>query len=111
MVLELVSWLDDLERAVESANEGGAAASWSAGVSLVVQKGRETLERLGVIVVDPVRQPFDPELPRGDRSRSMPRRDAAPGTVVQVVHRGYRRGERALRPARVVVARAEPGGV
>lgn len=109
VLLELVSWLDDLERAVESANEGGAAASWSAGVSLVLQKGRETLERLGVIAVDPVQQPFDPNFHEAILEIDAPP-GTAPGTVVQVVHKGYRRGERALRPARVVVARAEPGG-
>ena len=109
IVLELVAWLDDLERAVESAQEGGAAPSWVSGVSLVLQKGRESLERLGVNVVDPVQQPFDPNFHEAILEIDAPP-GAAPGTVVQVVHKGYRRGDRALRPARVVVARAEAGG-
>jgi molecular chaperone GrpE len=108
VLLELVSWLDDLERAVEAANEGGASPSWLSGVSLVLQKGRESLERLGAVVVDPVQQPFDPNFHEAILEIDAP--GAAPGTVVQVVHKGYRRGDRALRPARVVVARAEAGG-
>ena len=108
VLLELVAWLDDLERAVEAANEGGAKPSWSAGVSLVLQKGRESLERLGVIAVDPAQQPFDPNF-----HEAILEIDAPPGTpggtVLQVIHKGYRRGDRALRPARVVVARGEAG--
>jgi len=59
--------------------------------------------------VDPVQQPFDPNFHEAILEIDAPP-GAAPGTVVQVVHKGYRRGDRALRPARVVVARAEAGG-
>jgi molecular chaperone GrpE len=108
VLLELVAWLDDLERAVASANEGGAEPSWSAGVSLLLQKGRESLERFGVTAVDPVKQPFDPNFHEAILEIDAPP-GSEPGTVVQVVHKGYRRGDRALRPARVVVARAAAG--
>jgi molecular chaperone GrpE len=109
VLLELVSWLDDLERAAQAANESGASPSWSEGVSLVIQKGRESLERLGVTQVDPLEQPFDPHFHEAILEIDPPP-GAAPGSVVQVIHKGYRRGTRALRPARVVVARGEAGG-
>src|SRR5262245_52021020 len=48
VLLDLVSWLDDLERALESAGETGAGSAWAAGVALVLQKGRAYLERQGV---------------------------------------------------------------
>lgn len=103
VLLDLVAWLDDLERAHRAAGEAGAPGPWSEGIQLVLQKGRDYLERQGVIVVDPAGEPFDPrfheailEVPADE--------DVTPGTVTQVVHRGYRRGERSLRAARVVVA-------
>ena len=105
VLLDLLSLLDDLERAHRAAGESGAPAPWSEGVALVLQKGRDYLERQDVQAVDPVGQPFDPRFHEAILEMDAPD-DVAPGTVMQVVHRGYRRGERALRPARVVVARS-----
>lgn len=105
VLLDLLALLDDLERAHRAAGDTGAPAPWSEGVALVLQKGRDYLERQGVVTVDPAGQPFDPRFHEAILEMDAPE-DVAPGTVMQVVHRGYRRGERALRPARVVVARA-----
>jgi len=108
VLLDLVSWLDDLERALQSASEGGAAAAWAEGVALVLQKGRDHLQRQDVITVDPLGKPFDPTLHEAILEVEAPE-GAAPGSVVQVVQKGYRRGGRALRAARVVVARGADG--
>jgi molecular chaperone GrpE len=105
-LLDLVALLDDLERAHRAAGEAGAPGPWSEGVALVLQKGRDYLERQGVSVVDPMGQPFDPRFHEAILEIGATE-DVAPGTVTQVVHRGYRRGERALRAARVVVAGGE----
>ena len=105
VLLDLLALLDDLERAYRAAGESGAPPAWSEGVALVLQKGRDYLERQGVLAVDPVGQPFDPRFHEAILEMEAAE-DVAPGTVMQVVHRGYRRGERALRPARVVVARS-----
>jgi molecular chaperone GrpE len=104
VLLDLVSLLDDLERAVQAASDMGANPSWSEGVALVLQKGREYLERQGVTAVDPAGEPFDPNFHEAILEVDAPPGVAA-GAVVQVVNKGYRRGARALRPARVVVAR------
>ena len=48
-------------------------------------------------------QPFDPNL---HEAISQQESDAPPGTVVQVLQRGYKSGDRLLRPALVVVAKA-----
>ena len=103
VLLDLVALLDDLERALQAASEAGAPPSWTEGVALVMQKGRDYLERQGVVAVDPAGQPFDPRFHEAILEVAAAE-DVAPGTVTQVVHRGYRRGERALRAARVVVA-------
>jgi molecular chaperone GrpE len=108
VLLDLVSWLDDLDRALEAATGAGAAPSWVEGVALVLQKGREYLERQGVVAVDPLGQPFDPAYHEAVLEVDAPE-GMSPGHVTQVIHKGYRRGTRTLRAARVVVARA-PGG-
>jgi molecular chaperone GrpE len=105
VLLELVAALDDLERALQSAREAGASESWTTqGVALVAQRMLDSLARHGVSVEDPVGELFDPAFHEAILEVEPPA-DAEPGTVVQVVLKGYRRGERALRPAQVVVAR------
>ena len=102
VLLEMVSVLDDLERALAAADP---ASSWTQGVALVAQRIRDFLGRQGVAVEDPIGRPFDPAFHEALLELDAPE-GTAPGSVVQVVHKGYRRGPRALRTARVVVARA-----
>ena len=108
VLLEMVGALDDLERALEAARGSGADQEWVKGVALVAQRLRDYLARQGVSIVDPLGEPFDPAF-----HEALLETDAPPGTppgiVMQVVQKGYRRGDRALRPARVVVARAPAG--
>jgi molecular chaperone GrpE len=108
VLLELVTALDDLERALEAARASGAQGAWIDGVALVAQRLRDGLARRGVTVEDPSGRPFDPAFHEALLEVDAPE-GVAPGTVVQVAHKGYRRGERALRTARVVVARAPAG--
>jgi molecular chaperone GrpE len=109
VLLDLVALLDDLERALQAATASGGAPAWIEGVALVLQKGREYLERQGVSTVDPVGQPFDPTFHEAILEVDAPE-GVASGHVVQVVQKGYRRGARALRAARVVVARLPISG-
>ena len=106
VLLEMVAVLDDLERAMASADP---ASSWSQGVALVAQRIRDFLARQGVMVEDPLGRAFDPVFHEALLELEAPE-GTAQGTVVQVVHKGYRRGVRALRTARVVVARAPGSG-
>jgi molecular chaperone GrpE len=108
VLLEMVSALDDLDRALEGGAAQSGGAGWLEGVALVAQGLRDGLARRGVTPEDPIGGPFDPVFHEAMLEVDAPAGVAA-GTVVQVVHRGYRRGNRALRPARVVVARAATG--
>jgi molecular chaperone GrpE len=105
VLLEMISMLDDLDRALESAREAGAPETWMAGVRLTAERVRERLTRYGVTTLDPKGAPFDPRFHEALLELDAPE-GVSPGAVVQVVHLGYARGDRALRPARVVVARA-----
>lgn len=111
ILLDLIEVLDDLERALAAlgAEQGHppkvGPASWAQGVALTAQRMREVLARRGVVPIEAVGQPFDPTL--HEALLEVPSAEGiAPGAVAQEVQRGYRRGDRALRAARVVVAKS-----
>ncbi len=104
VLLQIIEQLDDLERALAAAGQAGAAESWVEGVRLVAQKMRDTLSRYGVAAVETEGKAFDPEFHEAMLEVDPPP-GIAPGGVVHVDRRGYRRGGRVLRAARVVVAR------
>jgi molecular chaperone GrpE len=71
----------------------------------VLRQFATAFERLEVTAVDALNQPFDPNL---HEAISQQESDQPPGTIIQVLQRGYRAGDRLLRPALVVVAKAKP---
>ena len=108
IMLEIIAALDDLERALDAAHAAKAHPSWLAGVEATARRMRDALAREGVRVLDPRGEPFDPAFHEAMLSVDAPR-GVAPGVVTEVTHKGYARGARVLRPARVVVAR-QPAG-
>jgi molecular chaperone GrpE len=72
-------------------------------VQLVLRQFLSAFERLDVTPIDAGGQAFDPNL---HEAISQMESELPPGTVVQVLQRGYRAGDRLLRPALVVVAKA-----
>jgi molecular chaperone GrpE len=105
VLLAMLEPLDDLERAIESARTSGAGEAWLQGVELVAQRMRDQLARHGVTEIGAVGARFDPEVHEALLEVDAPP-GAEPGSVVQVARKGYARGGRALRPARVIVARS-----
>ncbi len=99
---EMLPVVDNLERAIEHATQAGSNPIVE-GVQLVLRQFQTAFERVDVLPVEAQGQPFDPNL---HEAISQQESDQAPGTVVQVLQRGYRSGERLLRPALVVVAKA-----
>jgi len=105
---EILPVVDNLERAIEHA--GGATSDKSPiveGVQLVLRQLMTAFERLDITPVEAMGQPFDPNL---HEAISQQESDAPPGSVVQVLQRGYKSGERLLRPALVVVAKPKAEG-
>jgi molecular chaperone GrpE len=107
VMLELIAALDDLDRALSAVPGSDSPEPWTEGVRMVGSRLVEYLGRQGVVTLDPVGQPFDPVFHEAVLEMAVP--DVAPGHVTQVLLRGWRRGGRALRAARVVVARAPDG--
>jgi molecular chaperone GrpE len=96
--------VDNLERAIEHAGTGDdpSLKPLVEGVQLVLRQFQTAFERLEITVVEALGQPFDPNL---HEAISQQESDQPPGTIVQVLQRGYRASERLLRPALVVVAK------
>jgi molecular chaperone GrpE len=104
--LEIV---DNLERAMASIGAGGTEKDLKSvvdGVELVLRLFKSKLERHAVTPIEAKGQPFDPRI--HDAISQIPSPGVAPGTVVHEMQRGYRMGDRLLRPAVVVVAAAAP---
>ena len=97
---ELLPVLDDLERALEAAAEH-EEAKLEEGVRLVHRSLLGLVERHGLSEIE-TDGAFDPHV--HEALLAQPADDAEPGSVVQVLQKGYRLGDRVLRPARVVVA-------
>lgn len=108
VLLELIGLLDDLERAIAAFTPEQATEAWVQGIVLTAQRMRDALARSGVTVVPSVGQPFDPTVHEALLEIEAPA-GVLPGSIVQEVQKGYRRAERSLRAARVVVARAPAG--
>jgi molecular chaperone GrpE len=108
LVKELLPVLDDLERALAAAEEH-EEAKLEEGVRLVHRELAAALEREGLAEIE-TNGVFDPHV--HEALLSQPSSDQAEGTVLEVVQKGYRLGDRVLRPARVVVAapREDDGG-
>jgi molecular chaperone GrpE len=103
LLADILAVADDLERTLAAAQ--GEAAGRDAirrGVELTRDKLLRTLRKYGVERVEAQGQPFDPAWHEAVEVTAAGAVEA--GTVAEVRQPGYRRGERLLRPARVVVA-------
>jgi molecular chaperone GrpE len=98
-VRALVPVLDDLERALEAAAEH-EEAKLEEGVRLVYRSLADLLGREGLVAVDTDGK-FDPHSQEALLAQPS---EAEEGTVIQVLQKGYRLGDRVIRPARVIVS-------
>lgn len=103
LVVKLLPVVDDLERALDAA-EHHEEAKVIEGVRLTRDTLLATLKAEGLEVI-PAEGAFDPHV--HEALLSQPAEDAEPGSILEVVQRGYRLGDTVVRPARVIVA-AEP---
>jgi molecular chaperone GrpE len=94
---------DDLGRALDNRPRDGETGRWAEGVELTYRKLMNFLEADGVSQIIAEGQFFDPNLHEALSQEDHP--DYESGQIIGVVQRGYRLGDRVLRPARVRVAR------
>jgi molecular chaperone GrpE len=95
--------LDDFERALR-AEPGASADAYRAGLEIIHKQFQDVLARRGVVAIPTVGEDFDPHVHQAVAYDESPgHRD---GEVVEEMRRGYKLGERLLRPAMVRVAKA-----
>jgi molecular chaperone GrpE len=102
LVKELLPVLDDLERALEAASEH-QEAKLEEGVRLVHRELREALAKEGLVEIE-TNGRFDPHVHEALLSQPSEEDD---GAVLEVLQKGYRLGDRVLRPARVVISQGD----
>ena len=101
---DLLSVVDNLERALDSSGDEQGSAALAEGVELTRKGFMDVLAKYGVEAVDPTGEPFDPETAQAMSMVEQP--DAEPNSVVAVMQKGYLLNGRLLRPAMVMVAKA-----
>lgn len=108
-VKELLPVADSLEKAVESTENQQSTdelvVSIREGVEMTLDLFMKSLGKFNVKQLNPVGEPFDPQV--HEAMSMVPAPDAEPNSVVAVVQKGYTLNERLVRPAMVVVAKAE----
>jgi molecular chaperone GrpE len=98
---ELLGIVDSLEMGLETAGTA-SVENLLAGKQATLRLLRSAFDKFGIELVDPLGHPFDPQL--HEAMSMQPSNTATPGSVLAVLQKGYRLGERLLRPARVIVA-------
>jgi molecular chaperone GrpE len=98
---------DNLERAIQSAQRSTDVKAVSDGLSMVQRQFTESLAREGIARVATVGHAFDPSV--HEAIQQIETADHEPGTVLAEVQPGYTQGERLVRAAMVVVAKAKSG--
>ncbi len=107
---ELLAVKDSLELGAKAAKDSVAETpneqmqSFIEGSDMAITMFADTLKKVGVEMVDPAGELFNPELHQA--MTMIPNPDVAPNTIIEVVQKGYILNERLIRPAMVIVAKA-----
>jgi molecular chaperone GrpE len=99
---EILSALDDLERALEAVPPKLAKNDWVEGIRLVERKFKASLDGQGIAPMESLGQPFDPNYHEALRQGK-----GEEGIIIEEFQKGYMMGDKVLRPAKVVVGNGE----
>ena len=102
MVARLLPVLDDFERAIDTVPEEIAGEAWYEGIELVYRKLLGILTSLNVQEIEALGQPFDPNF--HEALGVEPSEEVESGAVSRVMVKGYRLGDKVIRPSLVYVA-------
>lgn len=103
VLTDLLTIADDFDRAL-AAEAPPEAQAYKAGLELIQRQLAELLKKRGVTVVEALGTDFDPHVHQAVAYEEVA--GARDGEVVGVMAKGYKLGERLLRPAIVKVAKA-----
>lgn len=104
LLQDFTAILDDLERALKDRPGDGDAGAWASGIDMIQRKLMAVLEAEGVKAIVPAPgEPFDPNVHEAVSHEAS--EFQSEGQIIDIVHQGYRIGERVIRPALVRVAK------
>jgi molecular chaperone GrpE len=98
IIVNLLPAVDDLDRALASVDPAIAGSAWVEGIRNIQRKLKGALEASGVSEINALGETFDPNI-----HEAIGEAPGEHGQVVQELRRGYRLGNRVLRPALVMV--------
>ena len=103
VLLQFLPVVDNFERALTSMETSeGDAEALRHGVELIHKQFKDALAKFGLEAVDAVGQAFDPHVHEAVTTEATDKHKE--NTVIEEFQRGYRIGDRLLRPAKVKVA-------
>ena len=100
LVINLLPLMDDLERALHEVDVKLAGLTWIDGIRLIYRKFEAVLQNAGVSEIEADGQQFDPNV-----HEAISEAEGEEGRIVSVVQKGYKLGDRVIRPAMVVVGK------
>ena len=102
LILNLLTIVDDFERALASVPAQLTESSWMDGIRLIYNKLKAILEAQGLAEIKAKGEPFDPHL-----HDAVMCQDGEEGIVIEEIQKGYKLKDRVIRPSRVAVGKGE----
>ena len=102
LLIRMLPVVDDLERALETLPYNLSGLTWIQGIILIQRKLQLILEQAGVAAIEAAGKEFDPFL--HEAVTHEPSDTVPAGHVISELQRGYRMGDRILRPSMVRVS-------
>jgi molecular chaperone GrpE len=106
LIKDLLPVFDNLERATAHAETATDVKALADGIGLVMRQFIDTLSKIGIERIKAQGEPFDPAF--HEAVQQFETTEHPPGTVMHEVQAGYKQGDKLVRPAIVVVAKAPP---
>jgi molecular chaperone GrpE len=100
LILNVLPSADDLERALQHVDPALENTVWIEGVRQILRKLKGALTAAGVTEIEAIGEPFDPNL-----HEAIAEAEGQEGVVVSEAQRGYKLGDRVIRPSMVMVGR------
>jgi len=102
LILNLLTIMDDFERAFDSLPAQLAGFSWIEGIKLIYNKLKTTLEAQGLIEIKAKGEPFDAHL-----HEAVMRQEGEEGMVIEEIQKGYKLKNKVIRPSMVIVGQGK----
>ena len=107
VIVDFLNPIDHMENALAFTDQmTGEVKHWAVGFQMILGQFKDVLSNNGVVSFTSKGAVFDPHC--HEAVETVPTTEVPPGTVVEESIRGYKMGDKTIRPARVKVAKAPP---